>query len=337
MVNRQSTGNMQRMENGAEEHNGKDAALGRRLEKLRRDFGPTFLGALADPQTIEILLNADGTLWQEKLGGQMEPIGQMSAARAEACLRTIAACLNTVITWDQPILEGELPLDGSRFAGQLPPVVSAPTFAVRKRASSVFTLDQYVSQGIMTPEQKELLCAGIREHQNILVIGGTTSGKTTLTNGLLHQMTSDFPDERVIIIEDTCEIQCIARNRVLYHTTAEVTMTKLLRISLRMRPSRILVGEVRGAEALDLLMAWNTGHPGGIATLHANTASSGLTRLASLISMARDYPKPIEPLIGEAVDLVVNIAKENGSRRIKEILRVTSYNTHTNSYEVTSL
>src|ERR1700757_4255689 len=181
MVNRQSTGNMQRMENGAEEHNGKDAALGRRLEKLRRDFGSTFLAALNDPQTIEILLNADGTLWQEKLGGEMEPIGFMSPARAEAAMRTIAACLNTVITWDQPTLEGELPLDGSRFAGQLPPVVSAPTFAVRKRASSVFTLDQYVSQGIMTPEQKELLCAGIREHQNILVIGGTTSGKTTLT------------------------------------------------------------------------------------------------------------------------------------------------------------
>jgi type IV secretion system protein TrbB len=122
---------------------------------------------------------------------------------------------------------------------------------------------------------------------------------------------------------------------VLFHTTAEVTMTKLLRTSLRMRPDRILVGEVRGPEALDLLMAWNTGHPGGIATLHANTAGSGLTRLASLISMARDYPKPIEPLIGEAVDFIVHIAKENNSRKIKEILRVTSYNTHTNSYDIT--
>ena len=150
-------------------------------------------------------------------------------------------------------------------------------------------------------------------------------------------MTSAFPKERIIIIEDTGEIQCAARNAVLYHTTAEVTMTKLLRTSLRMYPSRILVGEVRGPEALDLLMAWNTGHPGGIATLHATTASSALTRLSSLISMARDYPKPIEPLIGEAVDLICHIAKENGSRKIKEILRVRSYNTHTNSYDITSL
>ena len=325
------------IESGVEERNGKDAAHARRLEKLRRDFGPVFLAALNDPQTIEILLNADGTLWQEKLGGQMEPIGHMSATRAEAVLRTIAACLNTVITWDHPMLEGELPLDGSRFAGQLPPVVSAPTFSIRKRASSVFTLNQYVEQGIMTPEQKQTLCSAIREHQNILVIGGTQTGKTTLTNGLIHEMTCSCSHERIIIIEDTGEIQCAARNAVLYHTTAEVTMTALLKTSMRMRPDRILVGEVRGPEALDLLMAWNTGHPGGIATLHADNAREGLTRLSSLISMARDYPKPIEPLIGDAVDLIVHIAKENDSRRIKEILRVTTYNTNTQRYDISSL
>src|SRR6202047_5252467 len=183
------------IETGVEERNGKDAAQGRRLEKLRRDFGPVFLAALNDPQTIEILLNADGTLWQEKLGGQMEPIGQMNATRAEAVLRTIAACHNTVITWDHPMLEGELPLDGSRFAGQLPPVVSAPTFAVRKRASSVFTLDQYVEQGIMTPEQKQTLCSAIRDHQNILVIGGAGSGKTTLSKRAIREVTGAWSQE----------------------------------------------------------------------------------------------------------------------------------------------
>ena len=150
-------------------------------------------------------------------------------------------------------------------------------------------------------------------------------------------MTCALPRERIIIIEDTGEIQCAARNSVLYHTTATVTMTDLVKKTMRMRPDRILVGEVRGAEALDLLMGWNTGHPGGIATLHADSAREGLTRLSSLISMARDYPKPIEPLIGDAVDLIVEIAKENGSRRIKEILRVTSYNTQINSYDISSL
>src|SRR5258708_8393161 len=200
---------MQRMENAPEERNGKDAALGRRLEKLRRDFGPVFLAAINEPQTIEILLNADGTLWQEKLGGRMEPIGQMSATRAEAVLRTIAACLNTVITWDHPMLEGELPLDGSRFAGQLPPVVSAPTFAVRKRASSVFTLDQYVEQGIMTPKQKQTLCSAIREHQNILVIGGEGAGKANLTKRLIHARTCSCPTDRNVIITDTGQIQAL--------------------------------------------------------------------------------------------------------------------------------
>src|ERR1700751_1831408 len=116
MVNREV------IKNGAEERNGKDAAHDRRLEKLRRDFGPTFLADLADPLTIEILLNADGTLWQEKLGGQMEIIGEMSAGGAGATMRRISAFLNTVITEEHPMLEGKLPLDGSRFAGQLPPV-----------------------------------------------------------------------------------------------------------------------------------------------------------------------------------------------------------------------
>src|SRR5208282_6254680 len=139
------------------------------------------------------------------------------------------------------------------------------------------------------------------------------------------------------IIEDTGELRCVAKNYLQFHTTPDRTLTDLVKHSLRCRPDRILVGEVRGPEALDLLMAWNTGHPGGIATLHANTASSGLTRLASLISMARDYPKPIEPLIGEAVDFIVHIAKETNSRRIKEILRVTTYNTETNSYDISSL
>ena len=307
------------------ELNGKDLAVDRRLEKLRRDLGPVFMGALNDPDTIEILLNADGILWQEKLGGHMQPIGRMSAARAEAVMRTIASCLHTVITWNQPTIEGELPLDGSRFAGQLPPIVSAPTFAVRKKASSVFTLEQYVEQRIMTPEQKEVLCQAIARHRNILVIGGTASGKTTLTNGLIHEMTGVFPHERIVIIEDTGEIQCSARNAVLYHTTSDVTMAKLLRITLRMRPDRILVGEVRGPEALALLMAWNTGHEGGIATLHANSATSALSRLASLISMNSEYPKPIEPLIGEAVHVVVHIAKEGGSRRVRQIISINGY------------
>ena len=298
----------------------------RLLEKLRRDLGVPVLTALADPKTIEILLNADGTLWQECLGKKMIPIGKMQPSRAEAVMRTIATCLDSTITRKNPILEGELPLDGSRFAGQLPPIVHAPTFAIRKKASSIFSLERYVDEKIMTAAQKKIIVKAVRDHRNILVIGGTGSGKTTLTNAIIHQMVEENEDERIVIIEDTGEIQCSAKNFIQYHTTLEVTMTHLLKTTLRMRPDRILVGEVRGPEALDLLMAWNTGHEGGVATLHANNAKAGLDRLSMLISMHPESPSPIEPLIGEAVHLVIHITKtpESG-RKVQEILEVSGY------------
>ena len=298
----------------------------RLLEKLRRDLGVPVLTALADPKTIEILLNADGTLWQECLGKKMLPIGKMQPSRAEAVMRTIATCLDSTITRKNPILEGELPLDGSRFAGQLPPIVHAPTFAIRKKASSIFSLERYVDEKIMTAAQKKIIVKAVRDHRNILVIGGTGSGKTTLTNAIIHQMVEENEDERIVIIEDTGEIQCSAKNFIQYHTTLEVTMTHLLKTTLRMRPDRILVGEVRGPEALDLLMAWNTGHEGGVATLHANNAKAGLDRLAMLISMHPESPSPIEPLIGEAVHLVIHITKtpESG-RKVQEILEVSGF------------
>ena len=255
----------------------------------------------------------------------MRRIGEMKGPRAEAIIRTVASMLNAVVRWDNPLLEGEFPLDGSRFAAQLPPIVGAPTFALRKKASAVFTLAQYVAAGIMAEAQRQILQEGVRNHRNILVIGGTGSGKTTLINGLIHEMTESAPDERIIIIEDTGEIQCAARNAVKFHTTLTVSMTQLLRTTLRMRPDRILVGEVRGPEALDLLMAWNTGHEGGIATLHANNARAGLDRLRMLITMHPESPEGIEPLIAEAVHMIVHIAKTEEGRVIKEILSIKGY------------
>jgi type IV secretion system protein TrbB len=264
----------------------------------------------------------------------MRPIGSLSSTSAEAAIRTIAACLQTTITRDNPTIECELPLDGSRFAGQIPPIVTAPVFAVRKRASRVFTLQQYVDAKIITPEQKQILCEAIRDHRNILVTGGTGTGKTTLTNALIHELTDQFPGERLVIIEDTGELQCSAKNYVQYHTSPERSMTHLVRHSLRVRPDRILVGEVRGPEALDLLMSWNTGHEGGIATIHANNAAAGLTRLSTLVSMHPDAPREIEPLIGEAVDIVVHIARTEKSRVVREILKVIDFDRRNQAYNM---
>lgn len=306
------------------------------MTKLRKDLGETFLEALADPETVEILLNADGTLWQERLGEPLKQIGTMTACAADAVIRTLASFHHTTVTRESPSIECELPLDGSRFAGQIPPIVSAPVFAVRKRASRVFTLQHYVESGIMTGDQKSFLCQAIRDHRNILVTGSTGSGKTTMCNGCIRELTVQFPDERLIIIEDTAEIQCAAKDFVQYHTSPERGMTQLVRMAMRMRPDRILVGEVRGPEALDLLMAWSTGHEGGIATLHANNAAAALTRLSSLVSMNQEAPREIEPLIGEAVDIIVHIARTAKGRVVKEMIEVAGFDRQKQSFNIQS-
>jgi type IV secretion system protein VirB11 len=249
----------------------------------------------------------------------------MLPSQAEAVIKTVAGYHGKEVTRFKPTLEAELPLEGSRFAGQLPPVVRAPTFAIRKRAVAIFTLTQYVAVGIMTAAQGSIIARAVAEHRNILVVGGTGSGKTTLVNAIINEMVACDPSERLFIIEDTGEIQCAAQNAVQYHTSIDVSMTMLLKTTLRMRPDRILVGEVRGPEALDLLMAWNTGHEGGAATLHANNARAGLDRLAMLISMHPDAPMPIEPLIGNAVDIICHISRTAEGRCVREILEVSGY------------
>jgi P-type conjugative transfer ATPase TrbB len=307
----------------------------RAKEKLRRDMGIILLAVLNDPKTVEVMLNADGKLWQEKLGEKMKSIGTMSAARAEAIIKTVAGYHGKEITKLKPTIEGVLPLDGSRFAGQLPPVVQSPTFAIRKKAVSVFTLDQYVENSNMTNEQCQIIKKAIVEHKNILISGGTGSGKTTLANAIINEMVVCDPKERIFVIEDTGEIQCTAENCVQYYTTLEVTMTMLLKTTLRMRPDRIIVGEVRGAEALDLLDAWNTGHEGGVATIHANSCEAALMRLKSLITRNNSAPNEIEPLIGEAVHLIIQIARTSKGPRIQEIMQVSGY--ENGKYKTTKL
>ncbi len=297
----------------------------RARRKLERDMGSVMVTALQDPKTVEILLNADGRIWQERLGEPMKCIGSLHQAQGEAIIRTVASCLDKTVTPTTPVVEGELPLDGSRFAGQLPPVVAAPTFAIRKKAVAIFTLEQYLEAEILSKKHYERLKAAVQNHETVLISGGTGSGKTTLLNAVIYEVVQCDPIERICIIEDTGEIQCSAENCVQYHTTMDVSMTSLLKVILRMRPDRILVGEVRGAEALDLLDAWNTGHEGGAATLHANSSYMALTRLKSLISRNGAAPSDIEPLIGEAVHLIVHIARVPEGRRVKEIVEISGY------------
>lgn len=292
-------------------------------EKLRRELGPQICALLQEPGVNEIMLNPDGTLWVERIGAPMEMIGTLSASRAESLMGTVASTLRTQITALNPILECELPLDGSRFEALIPPVVSAPTFTIRKKASQIFTLTDYVESGIMSQAQCEAIEAAVRNRRNVLVVGGTGTGKTTLTNGIIAYMANACPQDRIVIIEDTGELQCSATNVVILRAVDHVDMTRLLKATMRLRPDRILVGEVRDGAALALLKAWNTGHPGGAATVHANSAPAGLIRMEQLVAEATQAP--MQALIAEAVDLIVSIEKTAGGRRIKEVVTVNGH------------
>lgn len=234
---------------------------------LRAHMGQLVNSALEDPMTCEVMLNPDGRIWQERFGEPMKCIGTMRSGDAEVAFRTLASLLGKTLSYDQPQLDGEYP-GGFRFSGALPPIVSAPAFTIRKPASRVFTLDEYVEAGILTEHQKDALCMAVSEHQNLLVVGGTGSGKTTLANALIAEMVRQFPDERHVIIEDTREIQCTAQNAVFFHTTNDVSMTKCLKQTLRFRPTRIHVGEVRD-EALSTF--WMPGIPATPAAFQPST------------------------------------------------------------------
>ncbi|MHB0888995.1 P-type conjugative transfer ATPase TrbB [Acidithiobacillus sp.] len=295
----------------------------RQMESLRRTLGDDILGFLNDPAIIEIMLNQDGRIWVDVLGGDMEPRSAMDPVRARMVIETVASMLDTSITKENPIISGELPLDGSRFEAQIPPIVEAPTFAIRKKALLVFTLDDYVAKGIMTERQRDIIIDAVRERKNILVSGGTSTGKSTLANAVLHATGMETPDHRIVIIQDVLELQCTAPNAVFFRTSDEIDMTRLLKSTMRMRPDRIIVGEVRGKEALDLLKAWSTGHPGGIGTVHANDARGALVRIGMLVQEANVPPNP--ELIAEAVNIVISIKRTATGRIVDEVLAVKGF------------
>ena len=301
-------------------------------EKLSREMG-SVLNLLRDPRVIEIILNSDGEVWVERLGETMEFFENMPRSQADSLLRTVASSVEVILNDSSPILECEFPLDGSRFEALVPPIVSAPIFSIRKKASQVFTLDDYAKQGIMTDAQQMAIEAAVDERKNILIVGGTGSGKTTLTNAVIHDMAESCPNDRMIILEDTCELQCAKKNTEFLRSNVKTSMTDLLKATLRLRPDRIHVGEVRDGAALALLKAWNTGHPGGVATIHANSAHAGLIRLEQLISEVTQ--SPMASLIGEAVNMVVYIEKHKGGRRIREVMYVKGHNG--NRYKCESL
>lgn len=287
---------------------------------LRTALGVSISAWLEDPQIVEIMLNPDGRLWLDRLGEGLSDTGErLSACDGERIVRLVAHHVGAEVHAGAPRVSAELPETGERFEGLLPPVVAAPAFAIRKPAVAVFTLDDYVRSGILSDLQAEILRESVVSRHNILVAGGTSTGKTTLTNALLAEV-ARTPD-RVVLIEDTRELQCAAPNLVALRTKDGVaTLSELVRSSLRLRPDRIPIGEVRGAEALDLLKAWGTGHPGGVGTIHAGSAIGALRRLEQLIQEAVvTVPRA---LVAETIDLIAVLVRDGHGRRLSELARV---------------
>jgi type IV secretion system protein TrbB len=289
----------------------------RGVRMLRTAMGSAIARFLEDPSVVEIMLNPDGRLWIDRLSSGLADSGEtLSASDGERIIRLVAHHVGVEVHAGAPRVSAELPETGERFEGLLPPVVAAAAFAIRKPAVAVFTLDDYVTERIMTSDQAEALRHAVVARQNILVAGGTSTGKTTLTNALLAEVARTT--DRVVLIEDTRELQCRAPNLVSLRTKEGVaSLPDLVRSSLRLRPDRIPIGEVRGGEALDLLKAWGTGHPGGIGTIHAGTALGALRRLEQLIQeVVMTVPRA---LIAETVNVIAVLAGRGAKRRLAEL------------------
>ena len=307
----------------------------RSARMLRTALGGAIAEWLADPSVIEIMLNPDGRLWVDRLGAGLADSGlTLAAVDGERIIRLVAHHVGVAVHAGAPRVSAELPETGERFEGLLPPVVAAPTFAIRKPAVAVFTLGDYVDARIMSDLSAEILRCAVAERKNILVAGGTGTGKTTLTNALLAEVAKT--SDRIVLIEDTRELQCAAPNLVAMRTKDGVaTLADLVRSSLRLRPDRIPIGEVRGAEALELLKAWGTGHPGGIGTIHAGTALGALRRMEQLIQEAViTVPRP---LLAETIDLVAVLVRDGVGRRLAELARIDGLDPATGDYRLSSL
>ncbi len=298
----------------------------RLAEAFRDRLGGFVRDALEDPMVIEVMVNGCGRVWLDTLDrGRIATDTVMHPAAAEAIIRLVAHHIGATANEDHPSISGVLPIGGERFQGVLPPLAKAPAFTIRKRPQRVFRLDDYVDGGALTADQAELLRTALAERRNILVSGGTSSGKTTFLNALLAEPA--IAGDRIVLIEDTVELQCSAEDHLQLltkRTEPRITIRDLVQTTLRLRPDRIVIGEIRdGAGALDMLKAWNTGHDGGLGTVHSNTAAEALHRLEDLIAeVTTTVPKR---LIAHAIDLVIHLKRTTSGRRIDEILTVHSF------------
>jgi pilus assembly protein CpaF len=295
---------------------------------------------ILDEEVSEVLVNATGQVFAER-DGLLECMPEsmtIPERHRQAAVRNIARLLGDDISEEMPLLDARLP-DGSRVAAVMPPAsVGGTVIAIRKFRSRVFTADELVRRGMLSGQTLRQLRAAIEARRTILISGGTGTGKTTLLNALCAFIP---PAERIVLIEDTAEIDLTAPNLVRLEARRAqpdipaITIRDLLRQTLRLRPDRIILGEVRGAEAFDLLQALNTGHTGTISTVHANSARLAVSRLRTCVAMAGiELPQQaVARSIADSVHVLVHIERRAGMRYISEIADIGRYDAGRDEYE----
>ena len=294
----------------------------------------------------ELYINDDGKIWYNShIEGKVKTEIYLTPGKAQAIIELAAGQAGKVVNEDIPSISVEIQGYGARFQGEIPPIVRYPQFNIRKKAVKIFTFQEYVETGFMSEKYKNFLEGSIQARKNILVAGGTGTGKTTFLNAILAAIAAISPYHRLISLEDLPELQCPAEDYSPMFTKQDTgdskiryNMTRLLADCMRRSPDRIIVGEVRDGAAYTMLKAWNTGHPGGACTVHADGAEEGLTRIKSLAqedSAAGD----VKELIGEAIDVVVaiqHVELPDGrkSRIVSDIIEVKSYDPVRQQYNI---
>jgi P-type conjugative transfer ATPase TrbB len=283
---------------------------------------------LIDDDVCEIMVNDDSQVWVDTFSkGLIYTEKILTNDIVSNIIVQIANHSHKICNKDNPLLEAEIL--NMRFQGFLSPdIVKNSSFCIRKHAKKIFNLDDYVQNKTMTKYQKEIIIQTIYDKKNIIVAGGTGSGKTTLVNALLFEIAK--LNNRVIIIEDTKELKCDAKNKLALISTKTTSMEDLLRATLRSRPDRIILGEVRGSEAFTLINAWSTGHKGGISTVHSNSAFHTLTRIETLVGFGTDKVQP--SIIADAINVIIYIKKTPTGRIIEEIRKVITYDKKKEEY-----
>lgn len=303
---------------------------GNRLSDLFKETSSKIAAYLNEDSINEILVNPDGKVWIDTFKeGRIETAASLSPEERGQIICLVAGISNQTVSYDKPEIAIELPDTGERFQGLIPPLVEYPAFSIRKHCSTPLTLNDYVESQCLTNEQAAYIKESIAKRKNIIICGGTSSGKTTFGNAILNEISHE--NHRILILEDTRELKCVAKDVVQMKTTLNCSMRDLIRISLRLRPDRIIVGEVRGGEALELLKAWGTGHPGGIATLHAESAQDCLYRLEDLI--LESVSSKQTRLIANSIDLIIYLERVNNLRRVKEMVEVKNISIGGSDYE----